>query len=191
MQGLHLVRRNEKRIPSPPGEAPNSMEHLRWRCMVKRIPLTRGEFALVDDADYEWLSERKWWYRDCGANAYAGSQTRKNNVIRYLYMHREIMQPPRGMDVDHKNGNGLDNRRCNLRVCTRAQNLHNGQPLGGSSRHKGVSWSKYAKKWQAYIDVHGKRKHLGYFINEQDAARAYNEEALQNFGEFARINIID
>ena len=159
---------------------------------MKRIPLTRGKFALVDDADYEWLSKRKWWYRDCGSNyCYAGSQVRKSNVIHYLYMHREIMQPLPGMEIDHKNGNGLDNRRCNLRICTRAQNQHNARPQGGSSQYKGVSWNKYAGKWQAYIDVHGERKHLGYFVSERAAARAYNEEAIRHFPEFAQVNNID
>lgn len=92
-------------------------------------------------------------------------------------------------DIDHINHKRTDNRWVNLRVCTRSQNLRNALKRPGcSSKHKGVSWFKGRDKWEAYIDFDGRRKKLGYFDNERDAAVAYNENAIAIFGEFACLN---
>ena len=106
-----------------------------------------------------------------------------------VLMHRVIMDAPKGMDVDHINGNGLDNRKENLRICTRSQNLHNSKkPSTNTSGYKGVIWNKQCRKWQAKIHTSGKTRHLGLFVGILDAARAYDEAAVTDHREFARGN---
>ncbi len=103
-------------------------------------------------------------------------------------MHREIMQPPKGMVVDHINGNGMDNSRANQRVCTQEENGHNSRPHGRSSRFKGVSYNEILNLWQAGICVNRLTKTIGYFDDETEAAKAYDREALRRFGQFAWLN---
>lgn len=109
-----------------------------------------------------------------------------------IYMHLEIMSVPDGMEVDHINGNGLDNRRENLRLCTRAQNRMNSvKRIGKSSTFNGVYWHKNCRKWRASLKLDGKEIHIGYFNTELDAAEAYDEKAFELFGEFAKPNFKD
>ena len=104
-------------------------------------------------------------------------------------MHRVIMNAPKGMLVDHIDGNGLNNRRSNLRLCTNKENARNARPSkGGSSRYKGVCWHKAKKKYDARIEVDGKRYCLGYFADEIEAAVTYDIKAMQLFGDFAYFN---
>jgi len=148
---------------------------------MKEIPVTQGRVALVDSEDYHLVSGRKW----CCSN---GAAMRYERGLP-TYMARLIMGAPGGMEVDHINGNRLDNRRANLRLCTHKQNLQNRKrQAGGSSRYKGVH--KSVGKWRAMIGYDGKLYHLGYFADEEDAAKAYNEAASERFGEFARLNVI-
>lgn len=98
------------------------------------------------------------------------------------------MNAPQEMDVDHRFHNTLDNRRCNIRTCTTAQNQHNQRKTRGLSQYKGVSWHKTNKKWQALIRLNGQRIYLGYFNNEIDAAKAYDKKARELFREFAFTN---
>ncbi len=152
---------------------------------MRKIKLTQGKFALVDADDYIELSGHKW----CTSKSRCGDLTavrRKSSAI--VRMHREIMKAPKGMVVDHINHNTLDNRRCNLRLCTISQNNRNQHPRGGSSMFKGVCFYKRDDKWQAYIRLDGKRHHLGYFSNEISAAEAYDAKAKELFGEFAYLN---
>ena len=147
---------------------------------MQEIPVTRGRVALVDSEDYHLVAGRKW----CCSN---GAPMRYDHGAP-VYMHRLIMDAPDGVEVDHINGDRLDNRRCNLRLCTHRQNLRNRKRQdNGSSRYKGVH--KSAGKWRAQIGYDGKTHHLGYFTDEADAARAYNEAASEHFGEFARLNV--
>lgn len=150
---------------------------------MRTIPLTKNMNALVDDDDYEWLSQRKW----CSSKGYAvryDGQRRK-----MLPMHREILNAPDGMDVDHINGDRLDNRRANLRVCPHRQNIRNQKPrVGGTSRYKGVYWCSTYRKWRVQIMSDKKRIHVGAFDDEEQAARAYDVAALEHHGEFARLN---
>lgn len=107
---------------------------------------------------------------------------------RHLRLHRLIMNAPPGMDVDHIDGDGLNNRKSNLRICTRSQNLQNQKPRGGTSAYKGVCWCKTVNLWRAYIRKDGKRSYIGYFKDEMKAASAYDRTAKSLFGEFARVN---
>jgi len=104
-------------------------------------------------------------------------------------MHRVIMRAPKGVMCDHRNHNGLDNRKSNLRLCTSAQNQYNKKPKKDcASKYKGVVRRKDCKKWRAKIGFKGKRIHLGYFDDEMDAAMAYDDKAIELFGEFAYLN---
>lgn len=163
---------------------------------MREIPLTHGKVAIVDDEDYDLVKGHTWHARknkDSGI-FYAGTVIIKKGTRRNMLMHRLIINPPSGMKVDHKNHDGLDNRRENLRVCTQSQNCANRRKRKNcSSRYKGVSFSKPKGKWQAYSKQFGKEGkiiHIGYFLTEQEAAAAYNEKALEHFGEFAHLNKI-
>jgi len=152
---------------------------------IRYIPLTQGRFAIVDAEDYNRLSRYDWFAMNSRQTCYAYRYS--NGTI--LSMHREIMRAPKGLICDHKNHNGLDNRKCNLRLCTRKQNARNRQARTGcSSRYKGVYWSKRYKKWRARICFNGRRIHLGNFFDEKKAALAYDNKAVELFGEFAYLN---
>lgn len=155
----------------------------------KAIALTQGKFAIVDEADYEWLNQWKW---NLNSQTYAVRGFYIGNYKqKTLSMHRLIIDAPLGIFVDHINGNGLDNRRCNLRLCTHSQNhMNRKHHKDASSKYKGVSWHKPLKKWRTQIAVKQKGIHLGYFVSEIEAALAYNEAARIYFGEFAKLNII-
>lgn len=158
---------------------------------MKKIPLTQGRVALVDDEDFERLNKYKWCtFKTRYGGFVAVRNTPKVNGKRGLiYMHRQIMGAPDGMDVDHRKNNTLDNQKHNLRICTRTQNLRNSLPRKNcSSEFKGVSWHKSTKKWRAYINSGGKQQNLGVFGQEESAARAYDKKAVELFGEFAHLN---
>lgn len=151
----------------------------------RKIPLTQGKFAIVDEADYDELSAHRWHLHQCGSGLYAA----RCAGGRLILMHRQILNAPAGMLCDHKNHDGLDNRRSNLRLCTPAQNQHNSRPqINCRSAYKGVSWNRQAKKWQARIGRNGQTIFIGYYDYEQDAAIAYDDMAAELFGEFACLN---
>jgi len=150
---------------------------------MKTIELTKGRIALIDDADYSLVSSYNWRAVLCGAKWwYAVWDTRRNNARPKLYMHRLIIQAARGQMVDHINGNGLDNQRGNLRLCTNSQNQHNSTSTWGSSLHRGVRLDRRTGKWGAAIRIYGKVKWLGTFDDEEEAARIVMAERLKLSG---------
>lgn len=157
--------------------------------MSKLILLTKGKCAVVDDEDYENLSSFRWHYAGAG---YAARRRLKaeGGYDKILYMHRVILGQPDGLDVDHINGNKLDNRRENLRAVTHQQNMLNWNGRSGSStsKYRGVSWDKCRNLWKAQIQVKGVNAFIGRFTTEDEAALAYNEQAIKHFGAFARPN---
>ena len=155
--------------------------------MCREIILSNGkDKALVDEVDYEHLTKFKWDLQ----RIYAVRHIRlTNGKWSRLKMHREILNAPKGVEIDHINGNGLDNRRENLRFCNRAQNTQNQRGRSNTtSKYKGVYWKKDVERWAAQIRKSGKQKHLGYFVDEKDAAQRYDQEARIVFGEFAWLN---
>ena len=147
---------------------------------VAEIKLSNGDVVIVDAEDYKRLSKYGWRAAHGGRYAYVT-----------VPMHRFIIEAPEGTEVDHINGNVLDNRKENLRVCTRSQNIANTRKprrkKGCSSVFKGVSWDKTNKTWVARVQPNGK-VYRKTFKTELAAARAYDEMAKQHFGEFARTN---
>lgn len=163
--------------------------------MAKLIPLTQGKFAIVDNEDFKRLSTYKWqvkldkhvWY----ARAFSAM---KDGKREWLSMHRIILGLTKGdkQQSDHINHNGLDNRRCNLRICTCGQNLQNQRPQikNKTSKYKGVSWRRDRKFWTAKIQLNKKRISAGNYQSEIDAAKAYNQKAMELFGDFACLNCL-
>jgi AP2 domain/HNH endonuclease len=159
---------------------------------MKIILLTQGKIATVDDDDYERISKHKWYYK----GGYAVRSSREDGTLRTIFMHREIMHTPDGMVTDHINGDGLLNRKRNLRVCTHNQNIMNSKKVtsfGGentSSIFRGVSWNKQNKRWVAYIKIDNRLIYLGVYKNEIKAAESYNKAARKYHGEFSSLNKI-
>ena len=162
--------------------------------MSKRIPLTQGKFAIVDDADFEWLNQHKWHYHLSNGDR-TGYAMRGISRGSKILMHRVIAKTPLGMETDHINGIGIDNRRCNLRICTAAQNQHNYRKPkhGRSSKYKGVTYRKdrHARPWQAQIHLRGRRVWLGCYATEKQAALAYDEAAREHYDIFAKPNFAE
>jgi hypothetical protein len=159
--------------------------------MTKEIKLTKGMVALVDDRDFEWLNQRKWNAKKINKVFYARYRIRDGKIQKDVYMHRLIVGAPSGVEVDHANGNGLDNRRFNLRLATHAQNQQNKGPNNrNTSGYKGVSWDKEKRRWTAHTTASGKSKCLGRFTRKEDAAHAYNEAVQKLHGPFAWLNKI-
>jgi hypothetical protein len=157
---------------------------------MKRILLTKGGEALVDDQDHDYLSRWKWYAAKGGK--YAARDTRSSNRRRgtLIYMH-DVVAARIGMvgTIDHANRDTLDNQRHNLRPATGSQNGANrGPQVNNTSGYKGVTWDKARHRWSASIKVRGQRKNLGRFDNKIEAARAYNQAALKHFGVFAFLN---
>jgi len=159
---------------------------------MKTIPLTQGKAALVDDEDYEWLSQHKWCAVKCPTGWYAMRGVHKDSKCTGVRMHREILKPPAGMETDHVDGDGLNNQRYNLRAATHAQNGRNRrkQKRKATSQFKGVSRSWHEAGWTAQIVVKNQYIYLGYFGSEIEAAKEYDVAARKYFGEFANTNFI-
>lgn len=162
---------------------------------MKAIPLSHMQVAIVDDEDYDWLCQWKWYALKTRRGVFYAT---RNTPIgdgrrRTVYMARVILEAPAGIEVDHADGNGLNNTKGNLRLATRMQNGRNLRKRRNvyTSVYKGVSWSADKQKWRAVIFVNQRQVFLGRFTDELEAARAYNIAASGYFGEFAHLNPIE
>lgn len=170
---------------------------------MKEIKVGKSHVALVDDEDFDFLNQFKWYLHNLGY-----VQTSKKG-LHSKFIHRIIMQTPKGLDTDHINGNKLDNRKSNLRVCTHEENMQFARELGllsgggigtradnfkksnkRTSKYIGVYWFKNRNKWHTAIRKAPLRVFIGEFTNEIDAALAYNKKSIELFGEKAYINKI-
>lgn len=159
--------------------------------MVKIITTTKGYKIRVDEEDFKIISGYKWTVAKDKNNLYAVTYFFENKKQKSVRMHRLIMGVLDSRNfIDHKDGDGLNNSRSNLRVCDNSQNMANRVSCkNSSSKFKGVSWSKKSRKWQSTIRKNGKLYSLGYFENEIEAALAYNKAAIEKHGEFAKLNV--
>lgn len=153
---------------------------------MKKIEINKHKFALVDDEDFDYLSRWKWRLQSKGYPV-----TTMGISAKSFLMNRIILKAKQGQQVDHINHNKLDNRKCNLRICTNSQNHMNIKKyLGKTSKYKGVYYDKSRNKWAADIKLNKKKIRLGRHEKEEDAALAYNAAAKRYFGSFALLNEI-
>lgn len=153
------------------------------------VPLSQGKVAIIDDCDAHLLRFR-WHAQRQGLNWYARRLLLRSEGHFARFMHREILGvSDRSVEVDHVNGDGLDNRRSNLRSATRQQNAANQRkPSTNTSGFKGVTWHAKLGKWRASLMARGHRHYLGLHATAEAAARAYDAAAVVHFGEFASLN---
>jgi len=156
---------------------------------MKKIPLTQGKFAIVDDEDFERLSNHKWHSHRHGALWYAGRNVCVSGHWLYLHMHRDILnlQKGDGIMVDHINRNGLDNQKSNLRITNKSINSLN-RKKHINSIYRGIFWNEQKRRWVAQIGVRGKKVHCGYYLDPVSAAVAYDVASVKYFGLDAVLN---
>lgn len=157
---------------------------------MKKVPLTQGKYALVDDSDFEALTRHDWHVSKQSKGRFYALRSVANGKGKQkaIRMHREIMQTPEDMETDHVDGNGLNNQRSNLRVCTKAENNRNvSKRRDNTSGFKGVSFEKSSKRWAANIMSNGKQIKIGRFPTKESAYAAYCEACVKYHGAFSRL----
>lgn len=158
------------------------------------IELNQGQIAIVDNSDFEQLSQFTWYIkaRSDGRGFYAETAQRlPSSGVHHMKMHRVLLGVPVGQRIDHIDGNGLNNQRANLRFCTASENGGNAQRnCNNKSGYKGVSWRQDCHRWRASITVKRRRFRIGHFLTPLEAALAYDTVAVKLYGEFARTNAV-
>jgi hypothetical protein len=153
------------------------------------IPLGHNLYAIVDAADYDWLSQRRWCALHKGRKGKTFYPVHTESGGKVVYMHSLINCPPPGFKTDHASGIGLDNRRKNLRTASHSENTWNSQKQSGNkSGYRGVCWNALHDRFLAQISSHGKHRYIGEFTSAEDAARAYDKVAKEVHGVFAKLN---
>lgn len=158
---------------------------------MKRINLNKGSFVWVDNDDFDFLNQWEWRASyPRGGHVYAIRSEYKTGKHVVISMHRVITNCPDGMVVDHKDRNGLNNRKTNLRICTRSQNACNRRKniKTSTTKYLGIYYNSKIRKWCAAVGSQGKVHNLGKFKTQKEAAKCYNEGAIKFHGEFARLN---
>ncbi len=163
---------------------------------MRKIELTQGQFAVIDDDDYDRISSHKWYAKKnnvkCKVVYYAATNITILGKRTTIRMHQFILgSSPNGKEIDHADGNTLNNQKHNLRFCTRTQNLYNaiGSPYS-ATKHKGITFNNKSNMYRVRISINGKSTHIGCFKKIEDAICVYNNAALKYHGEFARLNVI-
>ena len=155
---------------------------------MKYLKLNKNFIAKLDDDDFIKYAHLRWFISDQG---YVKHSTYRDGKFSQVRLHRLILNAPKDIFVDHINGDKLDNRKSNLRLCSNAENMRNrNAPVNNTSGYKGVSWMKTKMKWRARIKVFYKEIWLGLFNSKEDAAKAYNIAAQKKFGRFANLNVL-
>ena len=151
-----------------------------------------GNYALVDDEDYECINKHRWHVHSVSNLLYARRTEKSGGVVARVLMHRQIMSPSSSLVFcDHIDGSGLNNQRSNIRESSHSQNQRNrANNRNCSSKYKGVYFAKKTNKWMSQIYVCGKTMSLGCFVTEKEAAQSYNDAAIMHYGEFARLNVL-
>ncbi len=192
-QSYQSYRVNQVQFTDPlSGSVRSLVDFFIGDSLVRHIPLTQGKFAVVDDEDYDWLMQWKWFaVKRKGGFVAVRNSSRTQGKRKKILMHRLIMDCPDTLQIDHIHHVTLDNRKTQLRTCSNQENARNRIPYKHcSSRFKGVYWVKQKQRWRARIIVDDHHQYLGLFVNEIDAAKAYNKRAIELFGEFAYPNLI-
>lgn len=181
VQGAHVrfIKGHHTRIPRSSGYDPFfDPDSDCWK-----VPLPHGEYSVIDEIDVAIVRKYLW------SKTVSGYAQGANGSGLPQLMHRVIMSPPKGVEVDHINGDKLDNRRQNLRLCSNAENQRNTSARREcTSSYKGVNFDKASGRWRARIGINRKTIHIGRYTSEIEAAHAYDNAARKAFGEFARLN---
>lgn len=154
------------------------------------VTLTRGMYAKVDREDYEIVSQYKWYATPGKITWYAKTSAWDNTVgrSRSISMHRLLLDAQPGQLVDHANHDGLDNRRANIRLATNSQNTANSSKKRKAARYRGLGFNNRLRRWQVYVEKDGYCHYCGSYKNDEEAAKAYDQKAVELFGEFATLN---
>jgi hypothetical protein len=155
---------------------------------MKRIPLTKGQFAIVDDADYEWLRQWSWCVHTRRGEYYAKRRRSNAEGGGHIFMHRQIAMTPPGMDTDHINHDILDNRRSNLRWASRIQNQVNCRGLPSHNKSGLLGVSRARKKWQARLSLQNRKRSLGTYESADEAALVRDMAVYCLYGDRATLN---
>ena len=154
----------------------------------REILLTQGQVAIVDVEDFEWLSQWEWQAKWNSHTKSFYAVRGRSKGVKWIGMHKLILAPPDGMIADHISHSTLDNRRQNLRSSTHSQNAMNRKKRNNISGYKGVCWYGARGKWGVIFGTRQTRRFLGLFADKVEAAKAYDEAAKAEFGEFAHLN---